>query len=334
MARRNSTTEEPSTTTTTESPEEATVDTTTEDVTAEATVEPTEAPAEVTTTEDPAPASAAEEVDFTEFKAAAEAAVAERDSSTGELPATAVESVVAVYRALPGVKAKNGAKKILEAGVKSGMEALDIALARAWMQLNESMTAAKEKAPKEPKAAKAPADPSLAYVDKLASIRLALDLALANPPEGVESDAVIERVKEAVASSKDNAEAYLAHINSTEEDKGEEPEVSPIAKAAVRISLGKGGGLKAPKASGGTERKVYEGERRSIPKHIIEAFAGVESGTFLKISEIRSFHSEEYGADQPSAGAINNALFPASGEAKIEGVIPGMKDGKRGATKA
>lgn len=339
MARRNPTDEVTEENTITETPEEAVVDSTTEEV-VEATDSTTpesapEAPAAEPTepaTEAPAPA-ATEEVDFTEFSAAAEAAVAQRDEATGELPLVAIEPVVVLYRALPTVKAKNAAKKILEAGVKAGMDALNIQQARAWMQLNDSMTSAKpEKAAKE-SAEKTPVDPSLAYVDRLASIRLALDLALGNAPEGVDADAAVEKVKALVGDTSGQAATYLAWLTNEAEDKGDEPDVSQVAKAAARLSLGKGGGLKAPKSSGG-DRKVFEGERRDIGKHIAEAFAGVESGTFLKISEIRSFKSEEYGDDAPSAGAINNRLFPAKGECNIEGITPGMVDGKRGATKA
>jgi hypothetical protein len=265
------------------------------------------------------------ETDLTDFKAAVEVAVATKDATSGELPTASLEPVRAEYRKLNGAKGKNAAKRYIDAAVRSAMNALDIQTARAHMELlDKAMTAAGSgtKAPE-----KAPADPTEAFVNLVAGLRMALEMV--DEPEGLK-DGWNEQVEALIDAQRQSARDYVAWSKSDDEDKGEEPEIPGFVKAAVKLSQGRA--AKVSKASGTST--PFTGERRNIGKHIEEAFAGVESGTFLTVAEIRNHRSEEYGDNPPSAGAISARLFPSSGKSTLEGITPGTNEkGNKGATK-
>lgn len=313
MARRSSTKTEPEAPTT-EAPEEASMSTTTP-----------EAPA-TDNTEAPAPEVA---IDLSSFNTAVAAAVAEADESTGTVPEAEVAKVLTEYRNLAGgVKAKNAAKKSLNDSMKEAMNESDIVKARAFLELHESMTSASGGGPK---AERQPADPTEAFVQKAATLELAQSLLV--PGEGVGQD-WRERADKLIADSQAQAEQYLAWVNDDSEDKGDEPEVSSFVKNAVKLSIGKSAKVGGSRAGGST----YTGERRDIGKHILEAFAGQEVGTFLSVAEIRNFKSDEYGDNPPSAGAISARLFPQGDASKCtlipQGVQPSTNEkGNKGATK-
>ena len=136
-----------------------------------------------------------------------------------------------------------------------------------------------------------------------------------------------------VESSREQAGAYLAWLQSDAEDKGDEPaDLTPVVKNAVKLALGKA--AKAGGRSGGGS--TFTGERRDIGKHIESAFADVPSGKFLTVAEIRKHKSEEYGDNPPSAGAISARLFPQGDGTKctIKSVTPGQNEkSNKGATK-
>lgn len=298
---------------------------------AEATPEATEE-ASVTSTTTEAPATESKddstepEIDLTAFKAAVETAMAEKDSSTGELPLAAVEPVVSEYRALNGLKAKNKAKEHLNQSMKDSMNNLEIQSARAFLQLSDAVKASGGGGHK---AEKAPADPTEAFVQRMAGLRLAINLASSNVPEGVAEDWK-DKATSLVESSTAQADQYLTWVNDTSEDKGDAPEVTALVKSAVKLAQGKAAKVGGSARSGGT----FTGERRDIGKHIAEAFDSVEPGTFLTVAQIRSFKSDEYGDNPPSAGAISARLFPTSGKCTVEGVEPGKNEkGNKGATK-
>lgn len=287
------------------------------------TVEVTEAPAEAPKAEAP---KVEKVIDLTAFKAAAEASVAEADSATGEVAVAGVESVVKEYRALDGLKAKNAAKAWLNEQMKAEMNSDNIQGARSYLQLHDSMSAGSSGGG----STKTPVDPTEAFVQGEATLRLAGELH--QPGEGVAENHE-EQVTAAVEAAREQATAYLAWLKSDAEDKGDEPETSAIAKNAVKLALGKA--AKAGGKSGGGS--TFTGERRDVAKHIVSAFEGVESGTFLTVAQIRSHKSEEYGDQLPSAGAISARLFPQGDGTKctVEGITPGQSEGKgnKGATK-
>jgi len=261
-------------------------------------------------------------IDLTAFQGAVAQAIGTRDDSTGEVPEASVAPVVSAYQALEGQKAKNAAKNFLAEAMKSAMNEMDLPLARANMSLSESLTTAKAA-----RTEKAPADPTEAFVQRSAALRLAT--ALVEKPEGVADDAE-DKINAVLAEVGPQVEAYRAWLNSDAEDKGDAPEgTSPVVVAAFKVAAGKAAGKRT------TSGTAYTGERRDIGKHIAEAFEGAESGAFLTVAEIRNHKSSEYGDNPPSAGAISARLFPASGKCTVEGITPGQNDkGNKGATKA
>lgn len=328
MARRNSTksTDIPQSTNEVEETTVSTEENT--DTVAEAT---TEAPA----TEAPVTDEKAEVVfDLTAFQAAADSAVENADDATGEVAPLFLDPVLKEYRLLEGIKAKNAAKKLLTDAMKDQMNQITepgaIQKARSYLQLSEGMSAGSA-APKGPKAPKAPVDPAVAFIAAEATLRLALVL---HPvPEGVEQLDADEKAQELVDGSLEQAQAYLAWVQSDAEDKGEAPEASAVVLNAVKLALGKSAKAGSVKSGGGSS--PYTGTRRDIAKHIQQAFEGAEAGEFKTVSEIRNTKSDEYGDDAPSAGAISIRLFPkGGGDCTVEGVNPTEQNGKKGAVKA
>ena len=153
-----------------------------------------------------------------------------------------------------------------------------------------------------------PADPTGAFVQRTVVLKLANSLL--KPGEGVTDDWA-DKSNELFNELKSKADEFLDWYTSTAEDKGDEPEVNPLVKAAVKMSQGKA--AKVGSKSGGA---AYTGERRDIAAHITEAFADQEVGTFLTVAEIRKFRSTEYGDNPPSAGAISARLFPGGDGSK------------------
>lgn len=307
------------------------VENTVTEVTTEAPVEavaPTEAPAAEAPKVETAPA------DFGPFEAAVAAAQEGKDAATGELAPVFIAPVQEAFRKLDGAKNKNKAKAILNEGMKDAMNGMDIQTARAYMTLSDSLTVAAAHA----KAERVPTDPTEAFVQLIVGLRLAVDLASASVPEGVKED-WSEQAGTLLTANTEAASAYLAWTNRTAPEEGAEdvaePETSSFVKAAVKLSQGKSGkvGGKATKGTG----TPFTGDRRDIAKHISEAFASKTAGDFLTVSEIKNFHSDEYGDNPPSAGAISARLFPRGGKAcTLTDVVPATSaDGKgnKGATK-
>lgn len=280
-----------------------------------------------TTTTTPAVDTAAFDAEVTAFETAAKAAVADKDPGTGTLTEGQLEPVKVAYRAISGgIKYKNQAKKFvadsmvgsLAAGVEHILDAV------AWNSIKDAIAVAPKGEDRKPGVT-----PTKAYADKVQSLRIALDLVEGDQPEGVEDDWSDE------ISDEDNAtvaEAYLAWVNGDAETRGDEPEVSAVVKAAVKLATGKG-----PKKAGRPAGAPFGGVRRDVAAHITNAFANLNSGDFLTISEIRNIESPEYGPDDaPSAGAISARLFPKNDKpVNIEGVTPGTNDkGVNGAFKS
>jgi hypothetical protein len=338
MARRQPRTD--STTSTDSTPEAVTVTApdNQEDAVTTATVEPTEVPTDEvndqtvdTTTEATEAAPAAPEPDLSNFESAVDAAVEASDPDTGTVPLDAASEVTKAYRELEGIKAKNRAKAYVNDKMRDAMNSADLGRARAFLNLGESalVAAAGSKAAAE----KVPADPTEAFVQRVATLQLAYGLATQTVPEGVAEDWA-DRVNTLVSGSFGNAQAYQAYLANDDEDKGDEPEASAVVKNAVKLSAGK-----SAKVGGGSGRAgvPFTGERRDTGEHIKHAFSDVEDGTFLSIADIRNKKSPEYGDTQPSAGAISARLFPGGNGDKSSlvkfGIRSTTQDGKKGAVK-
>lgn len=306
------------------------------EATAEVQTENTEAPVSTSTNEAPAPQNTESNtesapVDLSAFEQAVEAAVAEADVTTGVVPEASISTVTAEYRKLDGLKAKNAAKKHVADGMKDAMNGESLPRARAFLMLQEKALVAASGS-SGGTTHRAPADPTEAFVQRIATLNLASAAAQAQVPDGVAEDWGT-KVGDLVTESTDAVNGYIKWLSSDAEDKGDEPEVSAVVKAAAKLAIGKS--AKAGGSRTTSNGQVYSGERRDIAKHIVEAFADHEPGTFLRVSEIRKFHSSEYGDDLPSAGAISVRLFPKSGDSSMPklGIQPDMRDGKKGAVK-
>jgi hypothetical protein len=270
-------------------------------------------------------------VDLTAFEAAVNTAVTDteaRDKDTGELPPALIEPVNAEFRKLEGAKAKNKARARLNELMKETMNKLDMPLARSYMILTEHLSAGSSGG----SSPKAPADPTEAFVQRMVGLQLAVGLAKSNVPEGVSEDWT-EKANALYGESEAKAIAYLQWANSSDDDKGEEPEASAVVKSAVKLAQGKSAKVGGAVRSGGGGSG--DGVRRDIGKHIEAAFADVESGTFLTVAQIRAHKSEEYGDNPPSAGAISARLFPNSGKGtSVPGITAGHNENnKKGAMK-
>lgn len=272
---------------------------------AEATTDPTTTPEEesvTTTTESPDEANE-NTTDLTAFKAAVDEAIENRDESTGDIAEAYLARIKEAFNSpeVKGVKAKNEAREIVDEGMKSAMGDSDIVLARAYLAIQKEALVATggASASKE----RVPADPTEAFIQLVSGLRLAITLASENVPEGVAEDWA-DRAKANVAEATEAAQAIFAY-DTSEEPEGDRPEAEGWVQAAVKLALGKSarvGGTR--RAAGGT----YSGPRRNVQAHIEQAFADKEPGTFLRVSEIVNFKSEEYGDQHPSPGAVSQRL--------------------------
>lgn len=275
------------------------------------TTEATDSTTEATATE------ATPEFDLTAFKAAVDAALAERDSATGTLAEAPIESVKAAYRDLDGAKAKNAAKKHLTDFLQNAIDEMDIVLGKATMILSKAVQNAGSASKGAPPT---PTDPTEAFVQRLTVLNLAYNLVATDVPEGVDEEAARAKVTEAVEANDEAARTYLEWASKPEADRGDEPEVSALVKKAVKVAMGKGvGSVKA----GGT---AHEGPRGNVARHIQLAFADQPLDTFMKVSEIAKAKTEEYPNGNASPGAVSSRLKSSTA---IEGIEAGENADKR-----
>jgi hypothetical protein len=309
----------------TETAEEATVTTT-----AEAPVETTEPTESTENTENAGDENKTEdkpaEPDLSAFDAAVEAALAEADSDTGTVPEASLEAVKSAYRDLDGLKAKNLAKKALNDRLRDSVNAQDIVKAQGVMHLVDAVANAGTAT--KAAAERTPADPVDSFIQRLTVLNLAYNLVNGDEPDG-KSEAEMAEIRESVSRKvgelTEQAEQYYAWATSTAEDKGDEPEVNPLVKKAVKMAFGKvGGSTRGPVTP-------HEGPRRNTARHIQLVFKDKPVGTFLKVAEIANTKSSEYPDKPVSAGAINARL---KSNTPIEGIEPATdSDGKAGARK-
>ncbi len=285
----------------------------------EPTVEVTD---ETTSTTPEAPKAEDKPIDLTGFQSAVETALAEKDTSTGDVPKDQLEAVNKVYRELEGVKAKNAARGWIDEQMKLAIsEKKDIVLAKSFVMLKDNLSAGSGGS-----GPKAPADPTTAFVQKVAALSIASTLNASTVPEGVSEDWAAQAEK-LIGELGEQVDAYGAWLANTAEDKGDSPEVSPVVRQAFKLASGKG--------AGGGSGRVSGGPRRDIEKHLAQVFENLDSGSFLTVNEIAKAQSTEYGEDRPSAGAVSARLFPKGKDAyEANGIKAVAEEGKsRGAVK-
>lgn len=235
------------------------------------------------------------EADLTDFEAALEAGADSADPETGNPSEEAVANLNKAYQSIPNVKGKNRARQIVEDKMKHALvEENDMTKAKAFVALRERLVSGSSSSPK------APADPTKAFAAKVAALVLAKDLIQTDIPEGV-SDDWTAKVTEALEEAKGQVADYKAWIADTDPEKGD-AKAGPVVRAAFKL------------IDHGPIRVPFTGTRRSVVTHMEQAFADVEPGTFMKVSELTKVKTKEYGDDSPSAGALSSRLFPKGKE--------------------
>lgn len=270
-------------------------------------------------------------VDYSAFETAVVEAKAKADVATGMLAEADLAPVKDAYRGLANAKSKAGARKWVNEQMKSSMEGGDLPSAMYFLFIVNNGATVTAAAGTGTRATREPVDPTEAFVQRASSLRLALDLAQANIPDGVK-DTWRDSARELVESSREAAKSYLDWLTSTDENKGDAPEVAPWIVASAKLALGKSAkaGAAARKAAGESTR-TYDGPRRNLANHVVEVLKAAD-GKFLTVTEIAKASSGEYGEARPSVGAVSQRLFPANGSAcTIKGVVPTMENGKKGA---
>lgn len=280
----------------------------------------------------PAEDNSAHEASVEAFTTAADAAAQASDTSTGTVPDGELDNLSNLYRDITGgVKFKNQARTHLSDQMVAALDdESGYYLARAYSNIQqEILTAAKKKAPAAPRAT---ISAEQVFADRVAVLQVALASVLESAPEELgDYTSLLPDTSELTAQ----VGTWLAWNKADADTRGDEPELGAIAKAAAKVALGKAP-TKVRTSTGGSVSNgpTYDGPRRNVAAHILNAFADKPSGTFMSVAEIRATKSEEYGDDAPSAGAISARLFPKSGKVSVEGIIPGENDkGVNGATK-
>lgn len=169
------------------------------------------------------------------FISAADAVAAEADEN-GHLTPDQLSPAVIAYRAIEGgIKVKNQGKEHVSSSMKSALLSGPdgFAKASAWNLIQDAILSAPGKAAGGDKEPVAPVNPAKVYAERVATFRTAFALVAAEPVEGYEEFLPDENALAAEAKS------YLDWATSTADDKGDAPEISPVALAAAKLSLGK-----------------------------------------------------------------------------------------------
>lgn len=273
-----------------------------------------------------------------QFKSVVTAAVTPRadgdeDTSHGSTPGTGAISdevlatVQSAYTELHGDrKAQNAAKGFLAEELSNAVGLADdpdqmataICKARSFLAVQKAIEETKPAA----KAPKAPVDPTEDFVNRYATLNLAVLAAFNSVPEGVSEDWPTKS-EELENSLQDGLRSYMGWLATAEDERGDEPEVSEIVKDAVKMAQGKSVTGRRKTATG-APRAAFEGERGDIAKHIAQAFASVPVGGTLSVSQIVAADSKGAGYDgrKPSQGAVSSRLKSAAWSVEATGIEP------------
>lgn len=261
-----------------------------------------------------------------EFKAAVEAAVEAADPSTGTVNLNDLDTISSAYRAVTGgIKYKNLAKNYVDDSMKAALPAGEFIKAVSYNEIAERLRTTTP----APKATKPKVDPKVAYGERVASLQLAAELLEELATDEVEGFEIPD-----TSRAFEEAKAHIEWSRADEETRGEAPELGSIASQAVKAFNGRAQGRRGNAKSGGS---TFTGTRRNVALHIESAFANLEPGDFLTISEIVNHRSDEYGDDHPSSGAVAARLFPGgdASRSNVSGVTPAHSaEGVKGAIKA
>ena len=205
----------------------------------------------------------------------------------GSVDSTDLATVTSAYQALSGTRAKNAARAWVQAQAVVAVNNGNLANARALMvDITNALVAAK--------ATKAAIDPKAAIAARLMAHKIA-GLALATDIEdaGLDQASLSDEVTAAIVEGFETGNLDPAVVNAARK------------MAAIKV------------AGHGGRRVTYNGPRRSVKAHIIEAFDDAEAGDYMSIADICAFRSDTYGDDSPSSGAVANALFVSG----VDGIV-------------
>lgn len=245
------------------------------------------------------------------------------DPATGALAPDVLAEIQKLYSAyLPGIRAKGLAREWVEEQMLDGVRNGDLPKAKSYMEIGPVLKVTQggggaKRKPGAPKKAKSPEDLFPFYAERLAELDLARSL-IEIPDEVLEAEQasadpdMIRNIAEKLYTENyANTQAYIQYLKGEgerdEDGSAIEPEVNHFVKTAAKMALGRIAGKPGRKPSSADPNKP-RAPRRSPEKHIQEVFEKEAVGTFLKISEIASRQSTEYGDDRPSPGAISSRL--------------------------
>lgn len=246
----------------------------------------------------------------------------DRDAATGTLSDALVEQVRLAFGKLPGGNTKASARPRVRAYVDGKLaEAMnegDMPAARSFYALQQEALVARGGDRSLTKVT----DPTEMLVHQLTALWLAPYLAVV--PEGVAED-WSEQVDALGRELVEPTQQYRVWLDANEDERGEEPEVHEVIRAAGRIARGKAARItRAKSGSGGGEasgavRAAYTGTKRNVARHILQAFEGRPVGTVMSVGEIAKFKSDEYGDDKVSQGAVSARIW-AEGGCTVDGI--------------
>lgn len=259
----------------------------------------------------------------------------------GELTDEDTALIVSAYSELRSDrKMANAAKASVMEGLTAAVRIGNVDVARAYMSVLaelEKIAAPRNQAPAKP------VDPTELFVERYTAVQLALQVLFNTAPDGVAED-WNERSDKMQDNLQDDLTTYLGWLGTAADERGDEPTVSPVVKAAMKIAQGKA----APKSKGGRSTSTsvastFTGERGDILDHIQHAFQvgggliGEEEGSpvpvggRLTVAQIQKIESKTYAGRDPSAGALSSRLFKGKWDESATGIRPDQSVSPAGA---
>lgn len=275
----------------------------------------------------------------------------EREATTGAISEELKSRVQSAFATLPRGTTKSSArpqaKDLVDARLLAAMDQMNMPLARTLFTIQQDCLTVRGAGGEGGGIVAKPVDPTEDFVNRVTAHSLAAYALV--PGEDVAADwpTRVEALVGELAGQVRPYVDYLVEVGAYEalDDEAKEkatepaePETHDLVKTAVKISQGRGTGVRRPRKAAGeggtsTPRAPYTGNRRSVAKHIEEAFANKATGTWMSIAEIAKFESAEYAGDKVSQGAVSARIY-APGGCTIAGIAPQENaDGKKGAVK-
>lgn len=229
-----------------------------------------------------------EVIDLSGLWAALDAVLAGDISQPSEIDYKAVSDVYATLSR----KGKAAATRELSARSSALLEDGEFDKARVVLLAGKAVKASKPKSEGGTRASRTPADPTASLVEKLAAFQLAYAAVFEALPEGVDTEAIQEKVTATVNdSAREEIRALREWSDADPEERGEAPTVSAAVALAGKFAFRQ-------------TRRPY-GARHNVGEHITQVFADKPVGTELTDTQIAAEKSAEYGDDTCSTSAVS-----------------------------